>query len=203
VRDTLAIVLAGGEGRRLYPLTRERAKPAVHFGGNYRLVDFVLSNLVNSGVRRIRVLTQYRASSLVQHIARWWPLAANVAGEYIECIPASMNLGPTWFRGTADAIYQNLNLIQQHKPDVVAVFGADHVYRMDIRQMLTFHREHNADVTVAALPVPVEQASAFARVMLLPREWRGKRTIRYVDPADAARPRLQQARVYFDVDVAL
>lgn len=171
MRDTLAIVLAGGEGRRLFPLTRERSKPAVHFGGSYRLVDFVLSNLVNSGVRRIRVLTQYRASSLVQHIARWWPLAATITDEYIECIPPSMNIGPTWFRGTADAIYQNIDLLRGARPTDVFVFGADHIYKMDVRQMLEFHQRRGADVTVATVAVPREEAHAFGCVAVDEDGW--------------------------------
>ena len=130
MRDTLALVLAGGEGRRLYPLTRERSKPAVHFGGRYRLVDFVLSNLVNSGFQRIKVLTQYRATSLVRHLARAWTLASTVVDEFIEPVPAAMNIGPTWFRGTADAIYQNLDLLRDVKPVDVLVFGSDHIERM-------------------------------------------------------------------------
>jgi glucose-1-phosphate adenylyltransferase len=171
MRDTLAIVLAGGEGRRLDPLTRERAKPAVHFGGSYRLVDFVLSNLVNSGIRRIRVLTQYKASSLVQHIARWWPLAANVADEYIECIPASMNIGPTWFRGTADAIYQNIDLLRESRPIAVFVFGADHIYKMDVSQMFEAHYRRRADLTVATVAVPREEARAFGCVEVDGEGW--------------------------------
>jgi glucose-1-phosphate adenylyltransferase len=171
VRETLAIVLAGGEGRRLDPLTRERAKPAVHFGGNYRLVDFVLSNLVNSGIRRIRVLTQYRATSLVQHIARWWPLAANVAGEYIECIPASMNIGPTWFRGTADAIYQNIDLLRDSRPADVFVFGADHIYKMDVGQMFEAHQRRRADLTVATVAVPRAEARSFGCLSVDEEGW--------------------------------
>ena len=171
MRDTLAIVLGGGEGRRLQPLTRERSKPAVHFGGSYRLVDFVLSNFVNSGARRIRVLTQYKASSLVQHIARWWPLAANVADEYIECIPASMNIGPTWFRGTADAIYQNIDLLRNVRPADVFVFGADHVYKMDVSQLLEHHRHRGADLTVATIAVPRAEARAFGCVAVDADGW--------------------------------
>ncbi len=159
MRDTLALVLAGGEGRRLSPLTRERAKPAVHFGGRYRLVDFVLSNLVNSGLRRIRVLTQYRSTSLVQHVARNWSLATHVADEYIEPVPASMNIGPTWFRGTADAIWQNLDLLRENRPGDVFIFGADHIYKMDVSLMLEHHRSAGADVTVATVAVPREAAA--------------------------------------------
>ena len=161
---TLALVLAGGEGRRLSPLTRERAKPAVHFGGQYRLVDFVLSNLVNSGIRQIRLLTQYKSTSLVQHVTRNWALATHVADEYIEPVPASMNIGPTWFRGTADAIYQNLDLLRETRPDDVFVFGADHVYKMDVGLMLEHHRAMGADVTVATVSVPRDQANSFGCV---------------------------------------
>lgn len=161
MRDTLALVLAGGEGRRLYPLTRERSKPAVHFGGRYRLIDFVLSNLVNSGFQRIKVLTQYRATSLVRHLARAWTLASTVVDEFIEPVPAAMNLGPTWFRGTADAIYQNLDLLRDVRPVDVLVFGSDHIYKMDIGQMLEFHRAMGADLTVSTLRVPRSEAHAF------------------------------------------
>jgi glucose-1-phosphate adenylyltransferase len=164
VRDVLALVLAGGEGRRLHPLTRERCKPAVHFGGRYRLVDFVLSNLVNSGFRRIRVLTQHKSTSLVQHVTRWWSLSANVVDEYVEPVPASQNIGPTWFRGTADAIWQNLDLLRDVKPSVVLIFGADHIYTMDIGRMVEHHRTMEADLTVATVSVPRKQASAFGCV---------------------------------------
>ncbi len=162
--DTLALVLAGGEGRRLSPLTSERAKPAVHFGGRYRLVDFVLSNLVNSGIRQIRLLTQYRSTSLVQHVTRKWALASHVADEYIEPVPASMNLGPQWFRGTADAIWQNLDLLRDAKPEDVLIFGADHIYKMDVGHMLDFHRAKGADLTVATVSIPREEAREFGCV---------------------------------------
>ncbi len=157
----LALVLAGGEGRRLSPLTLERAKPAVHFGGRYRLIDFVLSNLVNSGLRQIRLLTQYRSTSLVQHVARNWALSTHVSNEYIESVPASMNIGPTWFRGTADAIWQNLDLMREARPDNVLIFGADHIYKMDIDKMLEYHDNMGADVTVATVSVPRSEAKAF------------------------------------------
>jgi glucose-1-phosphate adenylyltransferase len=164
MRDTLALVLAGGEGRRLHPLTRERSKPAVYFGGRYRLIDFVLSNLINSEVRRIKVLTQYRATSLVQHLSRSWSMSSGLLDQYIDPVPAAMNLGPSWFQGTADAIYQNLDLLRWTRPREVLVFGSDHVYKMDIGRMTHFHREHDADLTVATIPVPRDQASAFGCV---------------------------------------
>ena len=171
MRDTLALVLAGGEGRRLYPLTRERSKPAVYFGGRYRLIDFVLSNLVNSGFQRIQVLTQYRATSLVRHLARAWSLASTVVDEFIEPVPAAMNLGPTWFRGTADAIYQNLDLLRDVRPTDVLIFGSDHVYKMDISQMQEFHRAMGADLTVATLRVPRDEARGFGCVHVDASGW--------------------------------
>ncbi|MCC7075058.1 MAG: glucose-1-phosphate adenylyltransferase, partial [Deltaproteobacteria bacterium] len=161
MQKSIAMVLAGGEGKRLWPLTKERSKPAVYFGGRYRLIDFVLSNLVNSGFHQIKVITQYRATSLVRHLTRAWPLASTVIDQFIECAPAAMNRGPTWFRGTADAIYQNLDLLREVRPDDVLVFGSDHVYKMDVSVMMAFHKDMNADVTVATLPVPIKEASAF------------------------------------------
>lgn len=161
MQKSIAMVLAGGEGKRLWPLTKERSKPAVYFGGRYRLIDFVLSNLVNSGFHQIKVVTQYRATSLVRHLTRAWPLASTVIDQFIECAPAAMNRGPTWFRGTADAIYQNLDLLREVRPDNVLVFGSDHIYKMDVAKMMEFHRDVDADVTVATLPVPLAQARAF------------------------------------------
>jgi glucose-1-phosphate adenylyltransferase len=155
-----AIVLAGGEGKRLAPLTADRAKPAVPFGGNYRLIDFALSNLVNAEFRRIVVLTQYKSHSLDRHISTTWRLSP-LLGNYVAPVPAQMRRGPHWFSGSADAIYQNLNLLGDERPDYVAVFGADHIYRMDPRQMLDRHIESGAAVTVAALRAPIEQADQF------------------------------------------
>jgi glucose-1-phosphate adenylyltransferase len=154
------MVLAGGEGRRLDPLTRDRAKPAVPFGGRYRVIDFVLSNLLNSGLFQIKVLTQYKSESLNTHLSRAWRLS-NILGHYIEAVPAQMRTGPEWYKGSADAIYQNLNLITDEEPDHVAVFGSDHVYRMDVRQFLDLHVESGADCTIAAIPVPIKEASQF------------------------------------------
>ncbi len=159
MRRCLALVLAGGEGRRLFPLTRERSKPAVYFGGRYRLIDFVLSNLFNSGFTRVKIITQYRATSLIRHISHAWPVTSTLLNQYIECVPASMNLGPTWFRGTADAIYQNLDLLREEKPEDVLIFGADHIYKMDISVMLDFHRDKKSDVTVATMAMPKHMAA--------------------------------------------
>jgi glucose-1-phosphate adenylyltransferase len=157
---TLAMILAGGEGRRLAPLTQERAKPAVPFGGRYRIIDFVLSNFANSGVLRMKVLTQYKSDSLNTHISRGWRLS-HMLGQFVESVPAQQRTGPEWYRGSADAIYQNLNLVTDEEPHYVFVFGADHIYRMDVQQMLDFHVAQKADCTVAAIPVPIEEASAF------------------------------------------
>jgi glucose-1-phosphate adenylyltransferase len=163
VPSVFAIVLAGGEGKRLSPLTLDRAKPAVPFGGNYRLIDFALSNLVNAGYRRIVVLTQYKSHSLDRHITLTWRLSP-LLGNYVTPVPAQMRRGPYWFSGSADAIYQNLNLLNDERPDYVAVFGADHIYRMDPRQMLDQHLDTGAAVTVAALRAPIEQADQFGVV---------------------------------------
>jgi glucose-1-phosphate adenylyltransferase len=158
--NVLGIVLAGGEGKRLWPLTADRAKPAVPFGGNYRLIDFVLSNLVNAGYHRLCVLTQYKSHSLDRHISTTWRLSS-VLGQYITPVPAQQRLGPRWYTGSADAIYQSLNLVYDEQPDYIVVFGADHVYRMDPSQMVEQHVATGAGVTVAGIRVPRLSASAF------------------------------------------
>lgn len=158
--NVLSIVLAGGEGKRLMPLTADRAKPAVPFGGSYRLVDFVLSNLVNAGFLRVCVLTQYKSHSLDRHITTTWRMGS-MLGDYVTPVPAQQRLGPRWYTGSADAIYQSLNLVYDEMPDYVAVFGADHVYRMDPAQMLAAHKESGAGVTVAGIRVPKSQAHGF------------------------------------------
>jgi glucose-1-phosphate adenylyltransferase len=163
----LGIVLAGGAGKRLAPLTADRAKPAVPFGGLYRLVDFALSNLVNSGIRRIAVLTQYKSHSLDRHITTTWRLSS-LLGNFVTPVPAQQRLGPHWYTGSADAIYQSLNLIFDDEPDYIIVFGADHVFRMDPLQMVNQHVASGAGVTVAALPVPREDAKAFGVIKTSP-----------------------------------
>ncbi len=163
-RRILAMIMAGGEGTRLQPLTRDRAKPAVPFGGKYRLIDFVLSNFVNSGIFSIYVIVQFKSQSLIEHLAAGWKFGGLISEHFISPVPAQMQHGHTWYRGTADAIYQNLNLIENFGPDLVAVFGADHIYRMDICQMADFHRERDALVTVATVPVPRLEASSFGIV---------------------------------------
>ncbi len=157
--NILAMVLAGGEGSRLNPLTQHRSKPSVPFGGRYRIVDFVLSNLVNSQILAIYLLVQYKSQSLIEHIRRTWVLAPIFPEQFIAVVPPQMREVPEWFQGTADAVYQNISLIEKHAPDLVLVFSADHIYRMDVRQMVEFHLRSGAEVTVAALPVPIALAS--------------------------------------------
>jgi glucose-1-phosphate adenylyltransferase len=158
----LAFVLAGGKGTRLYPLTKERAKPAVPFGGRYRIVDFVLSNLINSGIFSIYVLTQFKSQSLLQHLREGWEVTGLLKNNFIIPVPAQMRTPEEdWYRGTADAIHQNINLIEQADPHVVVIFGADHIYRMNIRQMIEFHVERRAGATIAAIPVARELATEF------------------------------------------
>ena len=159
-KNVLGMVLAGGEGKRLRPLTQERCKPAVLFGGQYRLIDLVLSNLVNAGLRRIVVLTQYMSHSLDRHLAQTWRLSP-MLGSYVVTVPAQMRKGRHWFSGSADAVYQNLNILGDEQPEYIAVFGADHIYRMDVTAMIDQHVATGAGVTVAGIPVPIEEASAF------------------------------------------
>jgi glucose-1-phosphate adenylyltransferase len=176
----LSIVLAGGEGKRLLPLTLDRAKPAVPFGGHYRLIDFALSNLANAHMLRVVVLTQYKSHSLDLHITRTWRLS-NLLGNFVTPVPAQMRRGPWWFSGSADAIYQNLNIVSDERPDHILVFGADHIYRMDPRQMLDQHIRSGAAATVAAIGVPAAEAGSFGIVE--PGE--GSRIARFVEkPSD-------------------
>lgn len=161
VRDTLALVLAGGKGTRLGALTMNRVKPAVPFGGRFRIVDFALSNCINSGIRRIGVLTQYKAHSLIQHIQQGWNSFRAEFGEYVELLPAQQRVGEAWYAGTADAVRQNADIIRGHDPRFVLILGGDHVYKMDYGALLGFHVSRGADITVGCIPVPLEQAHAF------------------------------------------
>src|ERR1700674_1809028 len=161
---TLAMVMAGGLGSRLHPLTRDRAKPAVPFGGKYRIIDFVLSNLVNSRIYAIYVLVQWRSQSLIEHLKDGWQFGGILTDQFVTPVPAQMRMGESWYQGTADAIFQNLNLLDDNNPDLVAVFAADHIYRMDVQQMIEFHLERKAAVTVATIPVHVEESNQFGIV---------------------------------------
>ncbi len=160
-RNTLALILAGGRGSRLKQLTMWRAKPAVPFGGKFRIIDFPLSNCVNSGIRKVGILTQYKAHSLIQHVQRGWGFMRGELGEFVELLPAQQRLETSWYEGTADAIYQNIDIIRMHRPDYVLVLAGDHIYKMDYGTMLAAHVEAEADVTVGCIEVPIEQASAF------------------------------------------
>ncbi len=160
-RDTLALVLAGGRGSRLKQLTLWRAKPAVPFGGKFRIIDFPLSNCINSGIRRVAVLTQYKAHSLILHVQRGWGFLRGEFGEFVELLPAQQRIETSWYTGTADAVYQNLDIIRNHDPNYVLVLAGDHVYKMDYGPLIAQHVEQGADVTVGAIEVPLERARAF------------------------------------------
>jgi len=160
-KSTMAIVMAGGRGERLRQLTAHRAKPATPFGGKYRIIDFSLSNCVNSGIRQILVLTQYKSHSLIEHIQRGWGYLRGELGEFVQLVPAQQKLGELWYRGTADSVFQNLDIIEAHSPELVLVLAGDHVYKMDYGPMIAFHVEHSADITVGMVQVPVQQAHEF------------------------------------------
>ena len=162
--NVLAFVMAGGEGTRLHALTADRCKPAVPFNGKHRIVDFVLSNLINSEIYSVYLLVQYKSQALIEHVRQSWTLARFIPDHFVTVVPPQMRNGPEWFQGTADSVYQNLHLIETFKPDLVAVFGADHIYRMDVRQMIEHHKAHQADVTVATLPVPLDKCGSFGIV---------------------------------------
>lgn len=164
-RATLALILAGGKGSRLYDLTQWRAKPSLYFGGKFRIIDFALSNCINSGVRRIGVLTQYKAHSLIRHLVNGWAKFQNDNNEFVEILPASQRVGGEWYRGTADAIYQNLDIIRTHQPRLVLILAGDHVYKMDYGPMLVAHENFNADMTVCCLEVPISEAAGALGVM--------------------------------------
>ena len=157
----IAFVMAGGQGSRLQPLTTARSKPSVPFGARYRIVDFVLSNLVNSSINTIYLLVQYKSQSLIEHVRKSWTISPLLQQQFVTVVPPQMRVSENWFQGTADAVHQNINLIEEQAPDLVAVFGADHIYRMDIQQMVDFHKANQADVSIAALPVPLRDARGF------------------------------------------
>ena len=166
----LVMILAGGEGKRLFPLTRDRAKPAVPFGGRYRIIDFVINNFINSGFYKIKILTQYKSDSLNQHIARSWPMSS-ILGQYIDLVPAQMRTDGNWYQGTADAVFQNLTHINDENPQQVCVFGGDHIYRMDVSQMMKYHKKKRAALTISAIPIPISEASEFG-IIEVDDDWR-------------------------------
>ena len=168
--NTLVMILAGGEGRRLHPLTKDRAKPAVPFGGRYRIIDFVINNFINSGFFKIKVLTQYKSDSLNKHITRGWALSPFL-NQYVDLCPAQMRTGNDWYKGTADAIYQNIFHITDEDPRYVCIFGGDHIYKMMVTQMLDFHKENKSDLTISGIPIPIEEASEFG-IMEVDDNWR-------------------------------
>jgi len=205
--DILAFVLAGGKGERLFPLTAFRSKPSVPFGGRYRIVDFVLSNLVNSRIFSIYLLVQYKSQSLIEHVRQHWVMSPIIRDHFVAVVPPQMRMGPEWFQGTADAVFQNINLITQQGPGLVLVFGAYHIYRMDIRQMIDFHLDRNADVTVATRPVPVEEATSFG-VIQTDRE---NRIVGFQEkpenptpmPSDGSRAYVSMGNYIFNTDVLI
>ncbi len=167
--DTLVMILAGGEGKRLYPLTRDRAKPAVPFGGRYRIIDFVINNFINSGFYKLKILTQYKSDSLNKHIMRTWPLSP-IIDQYVDLVPAQMRIDGNWYKGTADAVFQNIHHILAEESAYIAVFGGDHVYKMNVAEMLAFHKMNNADLTISAIPIPIELAGEYG-IMEVDENW--------------------------------
>lgn len=202
----LALILAGGKGERLMPLTQARSKPAVPFGGSYRIIDFVLSNFYNSGILGMHVMVQYRSQSLIEHLRKAWRIGDGER-QFVTVVPPQMNSGAGWYEGTADAVFQNMNLVRDFSPDIVAVFGADHIYRMDIRQMLRFHMEREADVSVATLPVPVASAQGFGIVEVDRNErivgFEEKPPVPKSMPGDPARALSSMGNYLFSTDVLI
>ena len=203
----LSLILAGGKGERLFPLTAMRSKPAVPFGGRFRIVDFVLSNMVNSSIYSNYLLVQYKSQSLIEHIRKNWVLSPIIRDQFVAVVPPQMRKGPEWFQGTADAVNQNANLIMDNDPELVIIFGSDHIYRMDVRQMIDFHIKKGAGVTVAARPVTVEEASAFGVIHV-------DQDMRITDfkekpkkpphmPGDPARSLVSMGNYIFSTDVLL
>lgn len=205
--SVLAFVMAGGEGSRLFPLTQHRCKPSVPFNGKHRVVDFVLSNLVNSDICSVYLLVQYKSQALIEHVRQSWTMARFIPDHFITVVPPQMRDGPEWFRGTADSVWQNLHLIETHRPDYVAVFGADHVYRMDVRQMLDAHIAAHADVSVATLPVSLEKCSQFGIVEtdadLMVREFREKPKMAVPMPGRPTHALASMGNYIFSTDVLL
>lgn len=203
----IAFVMAGGQGSRLQPLTTGRSKPSVPFGSRYRIVDFVLSNLVNSQIQTIYLLVQYKSQSLIEHVRKAWTISPLLQSQFVTVVPPQMMSGENWFQGTADAVNQNINLIEEHRPDLVVVFGADHIYRMDIRQMVAFHKARQAHATIAALPVPLAEASSFGVIASDAdgriRGFEEKPANATPMPSDPTRAFASMGNYIFDADVLL
>ena len=205
VRDTSALILAGGKGTRLKQLTSQNAKPAVSFGGKFRIIDFTLSNCINSGIRRVGVLTQYMAQDLIGHLQEGWQILSPAMGEGVQIIPAQQRTGEAWYRGTADAVYQNLDLIKRQNTSRVLILGGDHIYKMDYSRMLNFHVEKNAAVTVACIHKPIEEASSFG-VMGLDENGEIKTFVEKpenpaADPADPSKSLVSMGIYIFNTDL--
>ena len=183
-KKTLTFILAGGQGERLYPLTRDRSKPAVHFGGTYRIIDFPLSNCLNSDMRKIIVLTQYKSLSLERHISTAWNLFHRELGAFIDVVPPQQRITDDWYRGTADAIFQNIYIIEMEKPEYVMILSGDHIYKMDYNRMLHFHIENNADLTIAAIETPLDEAKRFGVLEVD----KSQRLIGFEEKPDSPRP---------------
>jgi glucose-1-phosphate adenylyltransferase len=203
----LALILAGGKGERLFPLTSFRSKPAVPFGGRYRIVDFVLSNFINSRIYSVYLLVQYKSQSIIEHVRKNWSFSSIVKDHFVTAVPPQMKVGPEWFQGTADAVSQNINLIKDYDADLVIIFGSDHIYRMDIRQMIDFHLRNDAYVSVAARPVPLQQASSFGVIMSDERNritgFQEKPKNPVPMPEDSSRALVSMGNYIFNTDVLL
>jgi len=207
LKNTLVMVLAGGQGQRLHPLTRDRAKPAVPFGGIYRIIDFTLSNCINSGLRSVYVLTQYKSISLNRHLQLAWGNLPLELGEFVTPIPPQQRLGETWYRGTADAIFQNIYTLQQHRPELVLILAGDHVYKMNYSNMIAFHREKRADLTIACIPVDISDARRFG-IMEIDHD---KRIVNFVEkpanpsplPSDASKALASMGIYVFDTETLI
>jgi glucose-1-phosphate adenylyltransferase len=205
--EILAFVMAGGEGSRLHPLTADRCKPSVPFNGKHRLVDFVLSNLINSDIFSVYLLVQYKSQALIEHVRQSWTMARFIPNHFVTIVPPQMRDGPEWFQGTADAVAQNMHLIETHRPDLVAVFGADHIYRMDVRQMADEHIKRGADVSIATLPVALKHSASFGIVEtdddLWVRAFREKPTTTPPMPGRATHALASMGNYLFSTDVLL
>src|SRR5579885_2530722 len=202
MENVLAILLAGGAGERLYPLTRDTAKPAVPFGGAYRIIDFTLSNCINSDIRRIFILTQYKALELTRHIRDGWNILSPEMGEFIEAIPPMKRVHEDWYQGTADAVFQNFQSIEAEAPDITLILAGDHIYKMNYREMLDWHRQHQADITIATIRVPPSEAPRFGVVDVGP-DYRVLGFVEKPKPEDAVASRFEPSMISASMGIYL